>query len=288
MNNSHPSDHHNPQASSDAVMLPYFDFLLASLAEGNAAVEKSFGRHVHWGYWPTPQHADITDDGFAQAAEELSAQICLAGHVHHGLKLLDVGCGFGGTVAHINEHYVRMALTGLNLDERQLQRARETVVATPQNQVAFQQGDACALPFPDQSFDAVLAVECIFHFPDRQQFFNEAHRVLKPGGYLALSDFIVTPQLQPFSRLGPSQLKFYGRCNLQFTAQHYRQLAAQTQFTVQTERDITQNTLPTYTYLRRLAGGWWPSGRSAMFETLLVEALSRLGLLRYYIYGFQK
>src|SRR5438034_5931485 len=44
------------------------------------------------------------------------------------------------------------------------------------------EADACALPFPDASFDRVLAVECIFHFPSRLRFLKEAARVLKPGG----------------------------------------------------------------------------------------------------------
>ena len=279
----------SPAPQDLPVLLPYFDFLLASLQEGNASVEKSFGRHVHWGYWENPKQATLTDDDFSEAAEELSAQVCQAGNIQNGLTVLDVGCGFGGTVAHINDRYLRMALTGLNLDERQLKRARETVIATTHNSIDFQQGDACALPFADASFDVVLAVECIFHFPDRKQFFKEAHRVLKPGGFLALSDFVATPPLLPLSRLSPSRLKFYGKCNLKYTPQHYQSLATETQFTVSTERDITENTLPTYGYLRRLARSGKPLGdKAAMLETLMVEALSRLGLLRYYIYGFQK
>jgi hypothetical protein len=35
--------------------LPYFDGLFAELANSNSSIEKRFGRHVHWGYWPDPQ-----------------------------------------------------------------------------------------------------------------------------------------------------------------------------------------------------------------------------------------
>lgn len=276
------------QDSATKVKLPYFDFLLTLLEEGNEAVEKSFGRHVHWGYWEYPKLAALTTDDFEQAAENLSGQVCLAGNIHNGLKVLDVGCGFGGTVAHINERFVRMDLIGLNLDERQLQRARETITPAVHNRIDFQQGNACALPFPDQSFDVVLAVECIFHFPDRKQFFKEAHRVLKPGGYLALSDFVASPQLLPFTKIKLPEWGFYGKCNLQYTAGHYRALAEQIQFSVQVERNITENTLPTYTYLRRMARKQRITSKSAVFETIAVEALSRLGLLHYYVYGFQK
>jgi len=273
------------------IKLPYFDYLLALLESGNIDVEKSFGRHVHWGYWQHPGDAELTTADFAQAAENLSEEVCKAGKIRNGLTVLDAGCGFGGTIAYINDRFSAMKLTGLNLDERQLVRARKTVNPAPGNDIVFQQGNACALPFPDQSFDVVLAVECIFHFPDRRQFFKEAHRVLKPGGYLALSDFLPGPAVLPFTRFNlPERLStgFYGNCNLQYSAKHYRMLALETQFDLQVERDITANTLPTYSFLRKLGRQISLTPRLAILETAAIEALSRMRLIKYYIYGFTK
>ena len=161
--------------TDNKVNLPYFDHLLTALNENNEDVKKSFGRHVHWGYWQQPEQAVQTADDFAIAAENLTAQVCSVANIKGNQRILDVGCGFGGTVAYLNEKYNDMELLGLNLDDRQLVRAKEQVQAIANNKIQFQQGNACVLPFSDNSFDVVLAVECIFHFPDRKQFFQEEY-----------------------------------------------------------------------------------------------------------------
>jgi ubiquinone/menaquinone biosynthesis C-methylase UbiE len=276
---------------SSPVKLPYFDALLSLLDQGHPALEQAFGRHVHWGYWPNPKQADVSAEDFALAAERLTELVYEAGGVDDGQRILDAGCGFGGTVASLNGRFRNLDLSGLNIDRRQLRRAERRVSAEPGSVLNWVQADACTLPFADRSFDTVLAVECIFHFPSRKRFFEEAHRVLKHGGRLALSDFVPTPLLRPamtFASRWPASAGFYGRCKFHSTLRDYRRLAEETGFIVRHEQDITSNTLPTYDFVRKLAKEMNVKTVSAIIETLFAEWASRLGLLRYLVLAFEK
>lgn len=276
---------------SVSVNLPYFDVVLQRLEKNDPEFEIAFGRHVHWGYWADPSRARQTAEDYALAAEALSQQVYSAANVAAGQQILDVGCGFGGTIASLNENFSGLNLVGVNIDERQLERARLKVAAQNGNRIDFKQGDACALPIADQAFDRVLAVECIFHFPDRRRFFDEAFRVLKPGGYLALSDLIPAAWYAPVARLGasagPTQ-QLFGQCQV-CTMSAYHKLAEESGFAFTFKKDITANTIPTYDFLlalrKQLTNAAFSSSDLAMHGLKLV---GRLGMVRYQVLGFQK
>ena len=105
------------------LQLPYFDYLLAALQNNDELIETSFGRHVHWGYWPDPSRATCSPEEYGTAAEELCRAICDAAGIREGMRIIDVGCGFGGTLASLNERFSELQLVGVNIDSRQLNRA---------------------------------------------------------------------------------------------------------------------------------------------------------------------
>jgi SAM-dependent methyltransferase len=273
--------------------LPYFDDLLARLErDPDSPVARAFRRHVHWGYYENPGSAEDTLEAYLVAAEEMTNRVVRAGRVGDGLRILDVGCGLGGTIAHLNEKLSGCELVGVNIDERQIARARQTVLPRGTNTVRFVHGDACALPpeLGDASFDVVMAVECIFHFPSRKTFFEEARRVLRDKGTLAVSDFTVPTdrldELEAWMKTtGANQGAFFGSNSTAIASETYARLGRSKGLSLLEDIDITAETMPTYPYWKRLyAEADLPGGVQV---TEYFEEASRRGFFDYRILSFE-
>ena len=270
--------------------LPYCDVILEGLQNNDRDFLHAFGRHLHWGFWEDPETADGTVEDFACAADPLCDRLLAAASIAAGHAVLDAGCGIGGTLANLNETLAAVSLHGINIDERQAARAAAVVLPRPGNAVHFVHGDACRFPFASAAFDRVLAVECIFHFPSRRQFFREARRVLRRGGKLALSDFIpaadatpVTPDPQR-AELARRVADKFGPMTAFPTLDEYRQLARKTGFAVTVVDDVTPGLVPSFKVVRKLLQR---AGCEEMaWATDMIEAQLRQQVSRYVILAF--
>lgn len=100
-------------------------------------------------------------------------------------RLLDVGCGGGHLLEHLARRSDGIQLTGLDLSAEQVDRARRRLGRFGER-VAVVEGSALAIPFEDDTFDAVVSVASIKHWPDAFAGLAECVRVLSPGGRLVV------------------------------------------------------------------------------------------------------
>jgi ubiquinone/menaquinone biosynthesis C-methylase UbiE len=101
--------------------------------------------------------------------------------------ILDVGCGGGRTVARLAAMVREGKTYGVDYSEASLaasQRANRKLIAA--GRVEIRPGSVSHLPFPDQMFDLVTAVETHYYWPDLNADMQEVLRVLKPGGALII------------------------------------------------------------------------------------------------------
>jgi tocopherol O-methyltransferase len=145
--------------------------------------EQIWGEHMHHGYYGAD--GKVKKDR-RQAQIDLIEELLKWAGVQKAENILDVGCGIGGSSLYLAEKFHAKA-TGITLSP--VQAARATQRAQELNLVSqahFQVADAQAIPFADNSFDLVWALESGEHMPDKTRFMQECYRVLKPGGMFVM------------------------------------------------------------------------------------------------------
>jgi len=102
-----------------------------------------------------------------------------------GKRVLEVGCGHGGGAAYLVRTLHPASYTGLDLNPTGIAFCRKRYDLAG---LDFVQGDAENLPFPDQSFDAVINIDSAYNYPHYRRFLAEVVRVLRPEGHFLYVD----------------------------------------------------------------------------------------------------
>ncbi|TCO54052.1 class I SAM-dependent methyltransferase [Actinocrispum wychmicini] len=173
----------------------------------------------------------------------LTQEKTIAYHINTlGLKanehLLDIGCRSGVPAIRFAQQ-TGAQVTGIDVSNSQIAKAvelaKEGGVA---DRTAFSYGDAMAMEFADESFDAALSLEVFCHLSDRQKGYDEAFRVLRPGSQFLVSDFVLrgTPSAEQMSAYQQTWHTVYPT-----TPAKIMELAANAGFELTKVEDMTQN-----------------------------------------------
>lgn len=103
--------------------------------------------------------------------------------------ILDIGSGIGGPARYFASRF-GCRVTGIDLTPELVDVARHlTRLLNLEEKVKFQLGDALVMPFADASFDRAYSMNVSMNIADKDAFYREINRVVKPGGWLVLSEY---------------------------------------------------------------------------------------------------
>ena len=191
--------------------------------------------------------------------------------------ILDVGSGIGGPARYLARRF-GCRVSGIDLTAEFCDVARHlTAQLGLTERIAFEQGDALAMPFDDAVFDGAYTMNVSMNIADKRAFFAEIHRVLKPGAWFRLSEIAQGPggapnYPTPWARTASSSF-------LATPAETYANLEA-SGFTIESRRDTAEAALAYAAHSRAVvdAGGKPPHRAVALVHgEIAEEAMANTG-----------
>ena len=245
-------------------------------------LEHYWGEHIHLGYymersWFNPRAWFLTNfiqatrcrlfiESFKTSKLEFTNQlikwsgIAELSQTEH-VRVLDVGCGIGGTTRIFGKHRPNWTITGVSISPEQIDRASMLAMEQSVMNVDFRCCDAMKMPFPDNAFDVVWSCESAEHMPDKQAFIKECLRVLKPSGKFVLATWCQRDdRMMPFSNAETEQLDFLYKewCHPKFASlEAYEEMGVREGLGTVRTADWTEETLPAWRH-SIFVGMWAP------------------------------
>lgn len=176
--------------------------------------------------------------------------------------LLDVACGSGGPAMRIAEKS-GCSVTGIDVNAKAISEARSGALRNGlDSRSDFRIVDGTPeLPFENSSFEGVTCIDAVNHLPDRRSVFAEWHRVLTPGGRLAITDpIVITGPLTDEEMRIRSSIGFF----VFVPPRLDEELLAEAGFVIESISDVTEN-------MARIALRWMEARAERARDLLEVE-----------------
>jgi tocopherol O-methyltransferase len=206
-----------------------------------------WGEHLHHGYWDD-------DETVPQAQIKLMDRLAESAGEPRGARVLDIGCGLGGSAFWLAEHF-DCQVTGMTISPVQARMADEKAKARGlSGRVQFQVGDANQWEPEPASVDMVWIMESSEHFENKKGFFQRCANVLKPGGILAVCAWLRRdgPMLENEQKLVATIAEAMLSASLG-SLSDYQMWMRDAGLMVTTAEDITRYVEPTWEHCSRIA-----------------------------------
>lgn len=242
--------------------------------------QEVWGPHIHHGFYEHSKEATPL-----QAQEILIEKLAQELQLSDNCKVLDVGCGMGGSSLYLAENY-KATVNGISLSQTQVEIARNIAQDKKIKQVNFQIEDALSLrSFAHDSFDIIWSLESCEQFTDKKLFLEKAFYKLKSGGKLLLVTWCSSEE-----QYHGLEAKKYKKLCLAFdvpympTMDHYHYLLTKQGFKIEKSFDWTNNVkqswdlgvrlIRAYSFLKILKLAGWRGFRFSKQLRLMQDAFS--------------
>lgn len=177
-------------SSPAATKASYRRFYNAVSQQLNSTEFGKFSFFLNYGYVTdgSPEYAPVNlpDRCLNKSSTRLVLEV-LGDCVINGRRVLDVGCGRGGTVHVIHKFFSPKSITGVDLSSAAISFCKQ---AHKYPEAVFLEADAEALPFGEESFDVVTNIESSHSYPEIGLFYSQVFRILKGGGHFLYTDVL--------------------------------------------------------------------------------------------------
>ena len=134
-------------------------------------------------------------DEFHVRGQEVTLELAAAAGLKPGMRILDAGCGLGGTCRLLADEF-NCNVTGIDITEDYIRTADKLSVLTGlQHKTRFVNGSVLNMPFDNNSFDVVITQHVQMNIADKKTFYAEVTRVLKNGGRFVYYDILSNDHL---------------------------------------------------------------------------------------------